>query len=974
MQKPFLVDNLKDLRRKIQNLKGVWKKRWMHFLDQAACESRNPVWYGALAVDTPVHSAFAWIATCEKKWAEIARRDIEWMMDNYENSLRSELPDNDTWCYAAPMLRRAIALDWIWDSGMFSPSELDSLADFFIRDSLKYPYVVLHHRIPPHANNQGMSQALNLVVIGYIFGVKRGRDPRASHLLKYGLEHLHQQIAWLPPDGYSGEGSTYLLLVEAPLVAIACAVLEEITGMEYFARELEPQGNSMEKILSHALKLIPPSEIVPGWDQHGFGHGKGGAVLAYLAHKTKDPSDYHNVIHGKGWEMSGSFGWLRDDHVWQWLWMPDPMKKLEMKKTAHYPRPWAEDHVGGTLLDKTGNLHLFQFWDWSNTMPVRAQMNPNSLIIEAFGSILTVDGNPVGTAFPPNLDPKMFRVHWAHKDKIPSSWAQGSLIAHSDIWIDGKYDLRVDKNCGDMHGPGDYVTGRLLRHEIGKNMQIISADVADFYKHEFDLKSMIRTSAMIDNSLWVVLDQVDAASKHDYTWQLVLRNGASKTDYGARLFTAEHVVLDVFTIGDEAELLDIPGFPSCLEQKCHHLRRNKNGMKTEFITILVPQLARRKLFDWSEGWLGRRDPDQTGMPESWFKPGTFGDWKPMNLDEAFYRAETYYPGDSCDKTCIWFKKTVIPKNLPKGAKILLELPRSYPLELWMDGKPVPIPEHKPHHHWEPRLMPPFVDVSAYFSEGRASELTLRISQQGIYGISGGIRLHEALDIPAPELKLKKNGDIKIKFAGTERIVNVDRLRTPARSFALEKSKGEDLEKTTMKAISLSIGKAITCKTGKAGEDLVEKHRLCGIALASPGRVHEKKMLEFLRGDDWDLRMMAAEALGLMKSSKAVVELISIVREETASKIKGKDYWPRYRLKEMAIFALGKIGDKKAAEAITECMNADEFYGVRRLAAEALATIGNIKSAQVLEKWKEDQDPETAGAARRAISAILRRAK
>ncbi|MCF7855058.1 MAG: hypothetical protein K9N51_09695 [Candidatus Pacebacteria bacterium] len=369
---PFLISHPDDLRTKINGLTGLWRRRWEHFLACAEAEQRTIRWYGSHQMcDVPTYAAFAWVVTQDPKWSAIARRDLVWLEKIYPDMRKGAYSDRDTWMWAAPMLRRAISLDWIWDSDALSDQERDRFAELFITDALKYSYIVLRHRIPPHASNQGLAMALNLVTVGYLFGVKHGSDIRARRLMEFGLPHLLHQIAALPPDAYSGEGSTYLCGVEAPLMTLACAVLEEVTGENMLRKQFKASGNSILRALELTAYIIPPSGVLPGWDHYRFMLSTSATPSAYLASRTGDPKWYDFVMHGPGWERSGHFAWMRDGYLWQFLWMPDPTANTGRDGKPYYPEPWHEPHVGGSLLSRDDHLHLLQMWDAADQKPVR---------------------------------------------------------------------------------------------------------------------------------------------------------------------------------------------------------------------------------------------------------------------------------------------------------------------------------------------------------------------------------------------------------------------------------------------------------------------------------------------------------------------------------------------------------------------------------------------------------------------------
>ncbi|NJK92131.1 MAG: hypothetical protein HC904_10060 [Blastochloris sp.] len=131
------------------------------------------------------------------------------------------------------------------------------------------------------------------------------------------------------------------------------------------------------------------------------------------------------------------------------------------------------------------------------------------------------------------------------------------------IWVDGKIE-----HCSQGGGwqQEKARTGQALRQDREPGLQVLAAECRDFYQPDFDVESIRRSSALVEDKVWVVVDEIEAASSHEFTWQLVLRQGARATDYGARLHTAEQVVLDVIHLdAGRVEWQDMPGYPSSLE-------------------------------------------------------------------------------------------------------------------------------------------------------------------------------------------------------------------------------------------------------------------------------------------------------------------------------------------------------------------------------------------------------------------------
>ncbi len=980
---PYLIPVAGDLRRKINALSGLWQRRWTHFLATAEADRGNQATWecGPHALGTPTYAAFAYVVTGERRWADQAAANLRRLRDDYDEGIRtSPRPDWDTWTYAAPRLRHAISLDWIWNSGALEPDEQRALADLFVEDSLRYPYVVLHHRIPPHANNQGTAQALNLVTIGYLFGIKRGNDACARHLLEFGLEHLYQQVALAPPSGHTGEGSTYHWGVEAPLIALSCATLEWISGTPCFEQALAPNGNSFRSMLSLLPKLIPPSQLLAGWDEHGYELGVSGTPLAYLAYRTGDRSWYDPIRLGDGWERSGHFAWMRDDHVWQWIFMPEPDPADDMRRCPYHPRPWAEDHVGGTLLDRAGERHLFQYWDISSQWPARTHMNPNCVQLEAWGSLLTLDGKRTpDDRFPLGADPRMQFTSWHQPDKKPNSWAAGCVAAHSCVWIDDAIDITVPAK-GYETGPDQATTGQLVRHEAGDTLQLVTGEVAQFFDHVFtDLESMRRTSALVDETFWVMVDQMASARAHAYTWQLVLRTGAGRVGEKVVVRTPEQVVFHVVPLptggpDEGCELVDVPGFPSTLEQRCAHFRRVRSGTEVEFVTVLVPQLARRELADLTEGWTGKWDPDNRGEAEGWQHSGGEGAWQAMTFADTFYDRQAVYRSDAPDPdpTMVWMRRTVGAPAVQGDERLLLQLPRGCQIDVWIDGVSAAGAGNRTSHEITPRLLPAFVDVTESLGDGNEHEFVFRLCRQSRPGLVPPCKLHVTAEVRPPEVSLTDDGVVRVVLDDKVHTVELDRLRCPIPVRRKPTWSGDDPLSAARETAATLLTTAPATTAPRWDGTPGERRGACLWALKHPQAASHDRLLAALDDPDWVVRMVAARTLGELKVREAVPRLIRLVEEETVDKRTDPAYFPKYRLREMALYALGKIGDPAAMQACLDCMDIKEFYGVHRLAAEALGVMGDERAIPVLEKWVDIIEQETAGACERAIARIEER--
>lgn len=948
MLSPWLIDDVAGLRSRLGALRGRWRRRWDRFCREAEL--------GATAdgeAPYPLHAAFLYAVTGGRGWADRAADNLRWLRDRYDALVATGRPDSDTWMHAAPMARRAIGLDWVWDSSALTPPEREQLAELFVTDALRHAYVVLHHRIPPHANNQGLALALDLVVVGYLFGLRRGTDPVARHLLEFGLPHLLDQVALLPPGAYGSEGSTYAVGVEAPLAALACAALESITGEQVFDRPLGRWGNTFRMMLEHSPRLVAPSGLLWPWNQYGYQGCWAGGGDAYLAWRSGEPAWHHDVLRGRGWERSGAAAWLADDHVWQWLWMGEPATTSSDGDGSgrHDVGSWAEMHVGGALAGHGGTIYLTQVWNWSCWPPARTHMHPNAISLEAFGSPLLVDGHATADF---DLAPLLAeRVGDDPRRSVYDAgwWAPGCLGAHSCVIIDDAIEMTSSFSHAEPELDDPPLTGRLTRFSEEEGLAVLSADVTRFYRPSFpDVARVERTSALLADRCLVVEDVVEAAHEHRVAVQFVLRHGATRrSDGGVRLRTAEHVVLDVIPLGaSDDELVDIPGFPSVLEGRCHHFRRTVHSSNLRLRTVLVPQMGRRRRADWSGQWR-----------VTVVAHGRAAELKVDRIEEL----EDHLDPARRPETTVHLSRSVDVPAAAEG-RWLLQLPQAYRQRVWLAGVELRLPTQRRHHHGEPDLVPLFVDVDEVLRPhvGHAVEVRIELSGLRRWGIHGDVVLHEQLE-PALPRAAEAGGVVRVDLAGWSGELNTNTIAQGPAIPASPPSAGEEAAALAFRWVGALRNDASPSAhgPGAASDPLRQLALMMGDASRGAAPMDEADIavaLDLCGHAQWLVRMFAAKLLGVVREASAASRLRAMA---------GHD--PVFRVRIMAAWSLGEIGDASAVDELVENLDPRLYYGLRRAAAHALAQIGSPRCLPRVMAGALDRDPEYAAACRRAIRRI-----
>jgi HEAT repeat protein len=125
----------------------------------------------------------------------------------------------------------------------------------------------------------------------------------------------------------------------------------------------------------------------------------------------------------------------------------------------------------------------------------------------------------------------------------------------------------------------------------------------------------------------------------------------------------------------------------------------------------------------------------------------------------------------------------------------------------------------------------------------------------------------------------------------------------------------------------------------------EDWQVRAIAAATLGNIGDAKavdpLIEALKDADDDVRERAAEALGKIGDAKAVDPLIEALKDAS-----GEVRWRAAR-------ALVEIGDAKAVDPLIEALH-DEYWLVRHYAAEGLGKFGDPKAIKPLIRAMKDE--------------------
>ena len=676
--KYLMIEDIARLRSKMSRGQVPLDRWWPHFLQLARHHSTT----------FPLFPSLAYLVTEDEEYAAIARdRILEHTRKllPYEYSLHVQF---HTWCNAQPLARTAIAFDWVADSDVFSAEEFAEISEAFIAYAYKHPYMVAQSRTERAADNQIMSMCFACAVIGFLFGVKRGNDPRARELFAYGVFRFPNMVGHCDPGGYSHEGSTYMDQIVMPSSALFAAFMESTLGEDFLEQRYPPNQTCLREALEMDAKMISPGGIMPPWDHYGYQRAMNKCGIAYLARKTGNYSWLALIMQLEMWAEDDQIAWGSDDKLWTLLWWPDDAVIPE----GVNPFPsWVVENTAAAL-DAPGNqLRLFQYWDQcgKDYHCGRPQVNPNAIVLEAYGSPFLMDGTPndncthfaypLQKVAPYMTDELMQQTLQLFKEigseKTVESWLKGWTYG----CIGGSNSIIVDEQP--WYAPREEKSGCALAFAASAPLKAITSDAVDYYQPTYDLTEMRRTAMLVRDSYVMVRDRIAAATPHHWSWQAFTRPGVTALPHGFRIATPEMTQCDIIPAGSyQQSVQQVVDYTFTLEGDAGLIQFSQHGTDASFGVCLSPSLSLELITDLSQGW--RAGIADTAAPgDIWQRVPQQG--KPVALADM-----AYFAADAPLRTWRWLQQTVIR---PAGERIILRIDKAVPsTKVFVNGEELPL--------------------------------------------------------------------------------------------------------------------------------------------------------------------------------------------------------------------------------------------------------------------------------------------
>jgi len=543
-------------------------------------------------------------------------------------------------------------------------------------------------------DNQIASMSLCCTLVGYLFGVKRGRDLRAQRLMSAGMMRFPDLFALSPPGGYSYEGSTYFCQIVAPVVSWYCALMEEITGEDAFRRSFPPSGTSPETILRTYLKIVGPSGLMPPWDNYGWMKCASLMGLAYLARKTGDPTPLR-VIESAGLALEPNYiAWGSDDRLWTLLWWPEDLSAPAGQRAFD---SWAIPNVAGALVEERKRWRLFQAWDRCQPSVYcgRAQVNPNMLALDLWGSTIFTDGTPnheqctqfdyplevFNEVLAPGELESLENYYRSFSTWEPKKWVKafsyGLVGASNSIVVNGE----------GWYSPPESREGRLVAFASLPNCRLLASEAAPFYRPRYPIESMIRTSLLVRDDYFLVSDAIRTTGQSlRFDWQVFARGEVTVQRRGVNVATPEGVEVDILPLDKHLKprLTAVPGFPNDLEGRSTLIQYTAEGSEVTIPLLLVPHRRVRPVADLSPGWACVRRDLAAGLAEGLHR-GVPGKPATPAAECGLLRAS------DGDDGFVWAGRCFDLPPEARERRVFLHFASPVPgLRLWINGKEVSV--------------------------------------------------------------------------------------------------------------------------------------------------------------------------------------------------------------------------------------------------------------------------------------------
>ena len=575
------------------------------------------------------------------------------------------------WCMSFPHARWALYFQWLQSMGAWTDSEARELGEkFVVYQYTNFFYGMRTKPEPQCVDNQTMSLCYSNALIGHLFGGAEFDSAVARRMFEDGSRRLPGMLGGMPPSGYSGEGSTYMDYVVGPAIPWVVELLERTQGGNWFDRELPPNGGSAAAITRMVAREWMPNGLMLPWDHYGYSLPVR-SCIAYAAHKTNDPFYFELLEKHASFTHECSIGWGYDDLIWTLIWWPETRPQSRTRAFAS----WAEESVGGALVSDDSKLYLMQMWDETEPVwPTRCHVNPNAVVLSAYGTPLTADGVPAKGCTEFDYDDTWREIGYMDLQSRKYNFGAGCAGAHSVLIVDGWEGMRAKTH---------YQQASLV--EFDAEAGSIAGDVTPLYREAWpDALRVRRRSRLCADRFWLIEDLASFEQEHEVAARWWLRPTELETDRGVAIETNAGVRLNLLPLLGEDNLTtrEVEGYPDRLDGRSVRAEWHQRGTTVRWLWLAWPEETREEYEDIAEGWHALADTGGDLLYDDASKLLNDSD-----LVLPFTRpADTLANVQPCKRW--WYRRVV---NVPEGERWWLRLPALMRhARLWVEGEEIDI--------------------------------------------------------------------------------------------------------------------------------------------------------------------------------------------------------------------------------------------------------------------------------------------
>ncbi len=1006
MSEFMLLDDVEALRRKLTGAQGSLVAKWRHF--QILAEHQ--------AESFPLNPALVALVTGDEVAARRFRALLEKRLLQVPADCRSHAAQYHTWCWSIPLGRWAVAYDWLADSPAFADFDHAAAADVLIDaiHSQVYPRILARQ---PAGDNQIGSMLLACGVIGYLFGVKRGRDPRAQRLYQIAMER-GAEIAATAHAQFIGEGSGYMIGVNAVVMGLWYEFLRWLDKPFDRAKWLSCQESGRN--------VISPGGLVLPWDAGGNVRAFNMAGLTLLAREAQDAAPLALLDHLNMWHGIDHCAWFEDQRLWTLVWWPEdapawPAREIPAAKVFN---GWMHPEIGGCLDTPVNHLRVAQLWDICGGGQIggvsRPNTDPNTLILEVNGSPLFLDGMPTGEC----------RAFEYPEEKILSDAEREVLqreIALFASVIQQKVTMR-DRIRGFAHGciggsnalvfndepwyyPRKDVAGRGTLWAQLPGLRAVAADCTEHYAPHYPVRRIERTTLMIRDRYLLVLDELAADAPVSASWQVHARpEGVERTAAGACVTTPEGPWAQILPETPAALTVEaVPGYPKDPVGGSVRVSWQREVQAGTMATLIVPgddTSIPGATAAWSGGFAEIASEQPERVPELTdavdaasldallealaAAPASRTRWLrcrltvPVGAD--YFRITVLNPnaGIWWNGTCIRPVNPAAPGGWGKALPIALSAPAGGEAELILVTRPDKGLLQADDGRWYRRTPRPEVRFTAVaggweIREG-ATVLTVR---------AGAAAQADGWETDARWLVTADDGWAAVLAATRATGPGVKPLAVQSAGHAVWDGTAWTLQAAALPSVAAALpAKPMPLSPLPAAVPLAPTdsagRRVCAAVTAR----ELAPLVALLDDADWRVQRAAVERIGELGDPAGAAPLRRLLEAEL-----GRALYPemtglvptgtlaeelaaigtdtgskRFRLVQALILALQRLGDRQALGLVRQALaNEGHFYPVFVAGVEFLGELGDADDRARLEFWAHYPECNTKAAARRVLT-------